>query len=339
MQPFHLYKNQKKCIIRSMTQLDTYLTDRCISKEVQKYSNITFDGRRIHIPVYDKDGKFLFNKYRKDPADTNDKTPKYMYEKGSSFTVYGYFPEHRPESKTVFFVEGEFDALVMQSKGVHALTSTGGCSSFKKEWLDGYEEIYVCLDGDIAGYRSSAKIALLAEKKMKIYILNGMDITDFFKEGNTMQDFYKLSTIDYTPPDNETKSSYKKVIDDLMSQKRTLLQFAEDTTIIETLIDSLLETYTTLGKKITKPTGDINAKYDIARIKAVPISNFEKFGHDNKAHSVYNSKDKTASLHYYEEDNRFWDYSAGKGGDVIDFVEAKFDCTWKEAVAIINKHI
>lgn len=324
-----------------MTQkLDTYLKNRCIEPEVQKYSQIVYENNKIVIPVFDKEGNRLFAKYRKDPDDTNPKNPKYMYEKGSSYTVYGYFPGYEPDYKRVYFVEGEFDALVMQSQGVHALTSTGGCTSFKPEWLDGYEEVYICLDGDEAGRKASAKIALSANRKVKIFImLYGLDITDFFQEGNNMDDFHRIATIDYEPPSKETKSAYKKVIDEMMHQRRTMLQFAQDTTIIDIIVKTLTETYNSFGKKTVKPTGDITESYDIDRIKQVPITHFYKFGRDNKATSIYNTNEKTPSLHYYPETNRYRCYSAGKGGDVIDFVQDHYDVSWKEAVAIIGKHL
>ncbi len=324
-----------------MTQnLDTYLTNRCIKPEVQKYSQISYDNHKIVIPVFDKEGNKLFAKYRKDPDDTDPKNPKYTYEKGSSYTVYGYFPGYEPSYERVYFVEGEFDALVMQSQGVHALSSTGGCSSFKPEWFEGYKEVYICLDGDEAGKKASAKIALSAGVKVKIFImLYNMDVTDYFMSGKTLDEFHRIATIDYEPPKSGNKASYKSVIDELMHQRRTMLQFAEDTTIIDCIVKTLTDEYNNIGKKITKPIGDINATYDIVRIKQIPITNFYTFGRDNKGTSIYNQNEKTPSMHYYQETNRFMCYSVGKGGDVIDFVQDYYGVNWSEAVAIIGKHL
>lgn len=318
--------------------ITNYLTGRCISSRVAEYSNIHVRDNKIAIPVFDRGGNFLFHKYRKLPTDTNPNTPKYLYEKGSTYSVYGYFPDYQYDTKEVYFVEGEFDALVLQSKGKHALTSTGGCGSFKKEWLDPYEEIYICMDGDDAGKRASAKIALSIQKKCKIYIMNGMDITEFFQEGYSMDKFLSLSTIDYEPPKADTKKAYKTTIDDLVHQRRTLLQFAEDTFIIDNIIEVLVDRYKSFNKKKT-PNGYSETSYDIETLKRVPISNFIKFGRNNKAKSIFKQDDKTPSMHYYEEENRVFCFATSKGGDVIDVVMTIHNCSFKEAVDIISRYL
>ena len=43
-------------------------------------------------------------------------------------------------------------------------------------------------------------------------------------------------------------------------------------------------------------------------------------------------EEKNPSLKIYPESNSFYDYSAGKGGDVISFVESYFKIDFKEAI-------
>lgn len=194
-----------------------YLTTRHISKEVQEYSKIHSQGSgRIVIPVFDNLGNLLFNKYRKSPSNTNPKTPKYMYDKGSSFTIYGNFPGYKPTGGSVCYVEGEFDALVLQSKGIHAMTSTGGCTAFKSEWLQEYDDITICLDGDEAGRKATAKIVTTMNRRCKVKLMpEGVDASDFFMNGGTVEEFHMLPTFDYKPFDPEDSESYLKRVEEL----------------------------------------------------------------------------------------------------------------------------
>jgi hypothetical protein len=46
-------------------------------------------------------------------------------------------------------VEGEMDALLIQSQGINAVTSTHGASTFKEEWVQHFNpdlEHYICYD-------------------------------------------------------------------------------------------------------------------------------------------------------------------------------------------------
>ena len=68
-------------------RITEYLHTRGLTDAVLKRNKITWDGERIVIPVFDKDGIWLFNKYRRDPAIETG--PKYLYDKGSISTLYG----------------------------------------------------------------------------------------------------------------------------------------------------------------------------------------------------------------------------------------------------------
>jgi DNA primase len=57
--------------------------------------------------------------------------------------------------------EGEFDCLVLLSKGIPAITSTGGCGTFKAEWVKEFsslESVCVCYDNDTEGEKGATRV-------------------------------------------------------------------------------------------------------------------------------------------------------------------------------------
>ncbi len=171
----------------------TYLHERGLTNAVLKRNKITWDGARIVIPVFDKDGIWLFNKYRRDPA-LND-GPKYTYDKGSTSSLYG--AEKIASGNPIIICEGEFDSLILEAQGFVGVSSTGGAGTFKLEWFDlmAGKEVYVCFDNDKAGLQGMERVTKMHPKTKAIF-LPGVpehgDITDYFMAGNTRDDFEAL---------------------------------------------------------------------------------------------------------------------------------------------------
>lgn len=83
----------------------------------------------------------------------------------------------------------------------------------------------------------------------------------------------------------------------------------------------------------------VNCADEIKR--AVPARElFEHYGFEiNRAgfcHSPFAANDKTPSLKIYECDRGWHDFSSGKGGDIIAFVQEYFRLSFPEACAKIN---
>lgn len=147
----------------------------------------------ITIPIKDESGAFKFFKLRKDPDNNDDETPKYItYPRGAEAQIYGWETLQNTNGRVVI-CEGEFDRLVLLSKGIPAITSTHGAGTFKKEWVGkiGKErKFYVCFDKDDAGRKGAKKVAELIRNngnKNETFLINlpeeageGGDITDYF---------------------------------------------------------------------------------------------------------------------------------------------------------------
>jgi DNA primase len=123
----------------------------------------------ILIPVKNKNGEYALLKLRKLPTDTRKKTPKMLtYPRGTEHEIYDY--ETVKNNNELVICEGEFDKLVLETKGIAAITSTGGAANFKEKWIKEYlkdkGKLTVCFDSDKAGREGAEKlIKMLLETK------------------------------------------------------------------------------------------------------------------------------------------------------------------------------
>ena len=177
-------------------RIRAYINQRCIPDEIIDKFKLGWNGSAITIPIYNKQGDFLFFKYRIDPEKDKEVPNRYWYDPGTSAELYGW---ENTEEHFVILCEGELDRLVLESQEIPAITSTGGVGTFKEEWIKDLEKIpnlYICYDRDDAGLKSAIKL-LDKFPQAKFISLSGLpegkkDITDFFALGKTINDFNKL---------------------------------------------------------------------------------------------------------------------------------------------------
>lgn len=175
-----------------------YLNGRGIPDGIIARYRLGWNGRRITIPITNRDGIVSFFKLAKDPGDTSD-APKMLVHAGGSVEIYGW---ERVLTKTtpLLICEGEFDRLVVESRGFAAVTSTGGCGVFRKEWAKEFTEIpevYLCFDNDEPGRDGAARVAELMPHAKLISLPDdvgpGGDVTDFFvRLGRSNDEFVDL---------------------------------------------------------------------------------------------------------------------------------------------------
>jgi DNA primase len=175
-----------------------YLHARGIADEVIDRRFLGWNGSRITIPVFNRNGICAFFRLAKDPDDRSD-SPKMLSSRGSHVDLFGW-EALRLQPKRVIICEGEFDRLVLEAKGFEAVTSTGGAATFRAEWVDAFDEIpevYVCFDRDPVGYEGAMSVGRLVPHaklvELPAEVGDGGDVTDFFvRLGKTSQDFEEL---------------------------------------------------------------------------------------------------------------------------------------------------
>ena len=112
-------------------------SERLLTNEVIDAAQIGWDGEWVVIPVFAESGECLFTKRRRPPK--NDKEPKYKNQKGANAALFG--AEFLKDADRIVICEGEFDALALRSKGVPAVTSTGGSKTFPEDWIDKFTKV------------------------------------------------------------------------------------------------------------------------------------------------------------------------------------------------------
>jgi hypothetical protein len=160
----------------------------------------------IPIPKKDAPNEYSLLKLRRDPETKDEKLPKMkVWPMGATHELFDW--QMFKGATHLHLCEGEFDCLVLLSKGIPAVTSTGGCGTFKQEWIKEFsslESVCVCYDNDPEGEKGAMRVldALKSIDTLKLYqtrlpldMGEGLkDVTDYFtKYGGDPQAFMDLS--------------------------------------------------------------------------------------------------------------------------------------------------
>ncbi len=275
-----------------------WLNKRGLTDGILALRDISYDGR-IVIPIKDFKGNILFRRYRRDPSLPDD-GPKYTYEKGSYTAL---FPIENLSKHTIIICEGEFDAMILESKGFNAITSTGGAMSFQEEWKHFFEgkNVYVVFDNDKAGREGIMKVCRALPHAMVIPLPPEVgehgDVTDFFvKLHKNEDDFRRLMGVAYVPEIPKEPAAPKKV-----------------------------------RAKAIDGT-------DLQKAKQVPIKSFIKTNSSGFAQCPFHGKDSTPSFQVYD-DNHAHCFGCPFHGDVIDFIVKRDNLRLTDAVKYLLQYV
>lgn len=336
-------------------RINDWLLERKLSQEIINSSGLSWNGRKIIIPIRNTEGRLLFNKYRRDPFLQNSTEPKYTYDKGACGALFNAHNLSYSD-KPIFIVEGELDALLLMSCGLQAVSSTGGSGTFKKEWADFIKQkggqVYICYDRDMAGFKGALRVQqMLPEAKIVFlpYTLKGKDVTDFMFQYK-MPDFIKLvreAESWIIPEDVDEIPAKKGDIDKIIKLIRQSIENFQERRnelnnqgkvtehvdlIIETLdkrIQAWLSIRSNLGKK-KKDLGD-----DVSKAKSFPIKTLLKFNGTGFASCIFHSGDQTPSLKYYPKNNVVHCFACQIHEDSISVYMKLHNCSFQEAVKFL----
>lgn len=163
------------------------LTDETIDKYRLGYHNEWFT-----IPIY-IDDTFRNFQCRKDIPDK--KIRPWYHGVGALL----YNSDILPLVSDVIITEGVVDAILLSQLGFPAISHTMG-SSFDEGWhkyFANLRNITYIADYDDAGIKASYKVAeILGKERVKVLTFEGFtekyDTVDFFRDGNTIEEFRKL---------------------------------------------------------------------------------------------------------------------------------------------------
>src|SRR3989441_4738907 len=163
-----------------------YLNGRGIPDSVIDKYVLGWNGARITIPVFNRDGQLAFFKLARDPEDNFPTSPKMVTWPKAHVELYGW--EHvlaKPDQ--IIICEGEFDRLILEANGFRAVTSTGGAGTFRPEWAEEFlalPEVFICFDRDEAGQNGALRVGRMIPHARIVELPedvgDGGDVTDFF---------------------------------------------------------------------------------------------------------------------------------------------------------------
>lgn len=287
-----------------------YLNHRGITDPVIDLHLLGWNGERITIPVWDRDGRLAFFRLAKDPDDKTD-SPKMLSPAGAPVELYGW-ERVRAKPCRIVICEGEFDRLVLETQGFAAATSTGGAGVFRAQWAEAFApipEVFVCFDRDQAGRTGARRVARFIPQarivELPEEVDEGGDVTDFFvRLGRKREDFLKLleaarplrpeeTTKSRAPNADRPRSPGDREVDDLKAS---------------VAIEDVVSRYMPLRRSGSNFVG------------RCPF-------HD----------DRTPSFVVYPETRSFYCFGCQAHGDVVTFLMRTENLTFTEALEVIRR--
>ena len=208
-------KKQPSVPLPTEKQIDGYIaqlhaTPRLLQwmDERRGLDDVTLKRFRIGYDVAKK--KFTIPVYAADGTLTNVR----MYNHAAKGTVpkilpfatgYGtqlYNESALAVSDDVVLCEGEWDCEINEQHGIPTVTHTGGAGAFQIGWAIQFKgkHVFVCYDEDDGGMKGAIRTArMLRGIAAGVYIMTNMktgkksgDITDFYMDGGTGEQFHEL---------------------------------------------------------------------------------------------------------------------------------------------------
>jgi DNA primase len=310
MHDTYLYPLAEKYHEALPQRIREYLHERGLDDAVIDRHLLGWNGGRIVIPIFNRQGDVAFFKLAKAPNDFWP-GPKIMATPGAYAELYGWeVILKQPEE--VIICEGEFDRLVLETNGFQAVTSTGGAGTFRAEWAKEFtviRNVYICFDRDNAGQRGARKLAGMIPHAKLVELPEdvgkGGDVTDFFvRLGWKREVFLKLlETAISAPPQAPARIPYSPNSHPLQSSMRERIERIRGRVPIEKVIGEYV---------LLKAAGK----------QLVGLCPFHE--------------DHNPSLTVYPETNTFHCYGCGKRGDVISFVQDIEHMSFSQALAVLD---
>lgn len=348
MQPSYTLNEQHRSFLNKRG-----ITDKVIDAFSISTQDVPTLGLRnaIVIPVRHIDGTHSFNKYRRDPMEGNVK-PKYLFERGGKVTLYGADElvrhpltldksnvadvlssavstlkgEGATYKSPVIITEGELDTLVCWSKGIPAVSSTAGATSFQEEWVEllSRYEVYVCFDNDEAGHKGVIKVLDHLPNAHVMFVPKNIpdvkDISDYVARGG---DLHALM---------QTARQYLSVEDVKVEMELIAAQWGDysfHTLFVEHKKSPNLPTME------ARPTSQSDDR--LVRAKSVDCTTlieFKRKGRYPVAKCRWHD-DHDPSLTYYARNNSCYCHVCGKYADSVDIVMTRDGVDFKSALKVL----
>lgn len=283
-----------------------------------------------HYDWKDKSGKYLKTVFRfKKPNQPNKIIRQVQLLDEPIFNVKGvkaeiYNVQVLESNQEIFFCEGEKCVEALNKKGLAAVT-TGNCSSWRKHYTHYFKgkDVIILADNDEPGEKFANSVAkdiggtASSVITLKTSKAKGGDIADYFEEGFTVDDLYKL--IEEAKNKQELEQKEKSTDGYLVDYTGKKLKVYEN---LRVLLDehNINVKFNELNRKIeVKGKINVQGSYDsiitklntLCQLSALKLSKDERYdfmyciGQDNRYNPVveYLEQCKDKYLEYIKENN------------------------------------
>lgn len=273
----------------------------------------------IVIPMYDKQERVTTLTARK--INNEDGNGKYRILPNTR--ILNYFGEQslNPEklkmfnyNKAAFICEGQFDTMSLASIGLVSLGIIG-VNNMREELftkLKGiFSDIVIAFDNDAAGHSASVQAAG--------YLANYLPNVQVWRVNIPRQ--YK--DINSWLCGNPSKFTIETIVNNLQEIKEAPISFKKPNDIK------------------TNPELALLKQIDLSRFvqEANPEVQFTKYGRTLRCQCVFSDHSETkGSFVIYTNNNSFYCYGCGRGGDIIKFCEDFYGMGFREAVLFLKSY-
>ncbi len=285
-------------------RVELFLKDKFDNKDLVNSGLITSSGRimfhsRIMFPICNDLGEVVACSGRV----IDNSTPKYINSPETNYFIKGKvlynFDKAASEIKKtgeVFITEGFFDAMRLHDNGFPNVVALMG-TAFTKEHLNLLsnlaKKVYLCLDGDNAGKKTSHAIYLMCES-------NGLDTKMINLDDCDPDEFILTNGADAFKDFVSKAKTYEEYFIDLLSYNFDVKQISEKQEIIEKIANFVDRISNDYKKKLVadyaneKTGANINFKIE----SRIPKQNYQSRQQIRKSQG---GKDKSAAHVFYIE--------------------------------------
>jgi len=213
-----------------------YFEQHTLDQEFIKTTfGVSWSEDKITIPIYDKDGKLLYCKYRH-----LNTTNKFSFDTGNHPTL---FCLHKiKDNNTIVLCEGEPDCMKLWQEKIPAVTSTGGVAKFDEEMAQQLagKTVYILFDNDEAGQKrvmSASQKLMNVGCKVKIVGLSKdiKDVCEHFGAGKTKEELV-VSISKALTPNEWWKLNKPEDFKTITAQELRSMEFPKDQWLIDRII-------------------------------------------------------------------------------------------------------
>jgi DNA primase len=182
---------------RLPVSIKTYLNSSGIPDAIIHRYRLGWDGKRITIPITNRNRQVTFFRLAKAPGDSGD--GEIASSRGAYPELYGW--EHLGfKREQLIICDGEFDRLVLEAHGFPAVTPVASDGEFDGEWAAPFtevENVFACFHNDETGAKRARIIERLIPHCRVVQLPGevgkGGTIMDFFTTlARSREDFLAL---------------------------------------------------------------------------------------------------------------------------------------------------